>query len=85
MGQKPFTTVCIEAFVVGILLVGLYIVVKYLYTPIYRKSDIHPASISKDPYMIIFLSGALFHILCEYLGINIWYVKEYNKILKNDQ
>jgi hypothetical protein len=77
MSQKPFVTVCIEAFVVGILLVALYVIVKYLYTSFYNKTDIYTS------YIILFLSGALFHILCEYLGINIWYVIEYNKILKN--
>ena len=59
--MKPILTLLIEALVVGILLVGVYYIISKYYKPI-------PA---------VFLSGAMFHLLCEASGINRWYAKTY--------
>lgn len=65
---KDYTTVLIEAIVVGGLLVALFYTVKSI-IPSYSEM-IH-----------LFVTGAAFHILCEILGINLWYVKNYVEIL----
>ena len=59
--MKPILTLFTEALVVGILLVGLYYILSQYYKPL-------PA---------VFLSGAIFHLLCEITGINRWYAKTY--------
>jgi hypothetical protein len=67
--QKPLFTVLIEATVVGILLLVLFQIITYL--------------MKKHSLVIrMFITGALFHILCEISGVNAWYAKEYCKLLK---
>ena len=53
--------VALEAFVVGILLVILYFILSRL----------------APPLVAVFLSGALFHLICEYTGVNAWYARNY--------
>ena len=53
--------VALEAFVVGILLVILYFILSRL----------------APPLVAVFLSGALFHLICEYTGVNAWYARTY--------
>jgi len=53
--------VALEAFVVGILLAILYFFLSRL----------------APPLVAVFLSGALFHLICEYTGVNAWYAKNY--------
>ena len=64
---KDYTTVLIEAFVIGILLVGLFNIIKKI-IPQYSQM------------IILFVTGAAFHILCEISGINLWYAKNYLEI-----
>lgn len=79
---KPISTVLLEAIVVGILLIVVYKGVEALFFSNIPTNQIHPAALNtKNQYYILFLAGAIFHILCEYTGINIWYVKEYNKYI----
>ena len=79
---KPISTILIESFVVGILLIVVYQGVEALFFTNIPADQVHPASLNKkNQYYMLFLAGALFHIICEYSGINVWYVKEYNKIL----
>lgn len=59
--MKPAATLLLEAFIVGILLAGLYFVLsKYV-----------------KPIQAVFLSGVMFHLACEYTGVNAWYAKTY--------
>jgi len=67
--MKNYSKILLEAIVVGLLLIIVFNIVKYVL-------------IEKNLIIQIFISGALFHILCEITGINIWYVKDYNKYLK---
>jgi hypothetical protein len=65
---KNFVRILFEAFIVGILLIIIYNFIKYIL-------------INYNYNIILLISGALFHIICEYIGLNIWYVNDYNKIL----
>lgn len=73
--KKSFIVVFTEAFVVGICLVLLvYLVRQFInYIP-----DISGYKNDIEFYLIV---GMLFHILFEYTGLNIWYSKEYCKLL----
>lgn len=57
----------IEAFVVGVLLLLLYKFIHSLFDFFGIKSDY-----TFD--VILFISGFLFHILCEITGVNNWYL-----------
>lgn len=74
MSAKPIKTILIEAIVVAAGLVALYFAVDYLATH---------AGISKGEHHVVKLAaaGALFHVACEYTGVNVWYVKDYAKLL----
>jgi hypothetical protein len=69
MNGKGVFRILIEAFVVGLLLIIVYNPFKYIFKDINYN-------------IILFISGAIFHIIFEYTGINIWYVKDYNNFLK---
>lgn len=66
---KPVSSVLVESFVVGVLVIGIYTII----------SRVMPVSYSI--YTKLFISGALFHFSFEYTGLNVWYVKEYSKLL----
>lgn len=72
--MKSFNTVFIESIFVGVLLIIVYIAVEFVFKTLLNYKDIHH-------FVFLFISGALFHLICEYTGINIWYVREYNKLL----
>lgn len=59
--MKKISTVLFEAFVVGLVLALLYFGVTKFLKPL-------PA---------VFVSGAVFHLMCEYTGLNKWYAKTY--------
>ena len=59
--MKPPKTLALEAFVVGLLLAILFFIVR-TFTP---------------PLVAVFISGALFHVICEYTGVNAWYARTY--------
>jgi hypothetical protein len=69
--SKDYTTVLIEAIVVGGLLLALFYTVKNI-IPTYSE------------IVQLFITGAAFHILCEISGINLWYVKNYVEILNKN-
>ena len=60
--MKTPRTLALEAFVVGILLVILYFILSRL----------------APPLVAVFISGALFHVVCEYTGVNAWYARTYS-------
>lgn len=68
--KSPFT-VAIEALVVGVLLVSIVKLLKLLEIPVLFDKEIE----------LLMISGIIFHIGCEISGINVWYAKEYCKIL----
>jgi TRAP-type C4-dicarboxylate transport system permease large subunit len=61
--MKSIQTLSLEALVVGLLLVILYMVTR-------RFMDSVPA---------VFVSGAAFHLICEATGVNAWYARNYFK------
>jgi len=73
---KPINLILIESTVVGLLLIAFVKIVKdYIlqYAP--------NLSGQKDNIELFFIAGFLFHIVCEYTGVNLWYSKEYCKLL----
>jgi|LauGreDrversion4_2_1035121.scaffolds.fasta_scaffold311136_2 hypothetical protein len=67
--SKSFEKVLTEAIVVGILFIVLFYAIEKVF-PKFHK------------FIKLFVTASLFHIICEYTGINIWYVKDYNKYLQ---
>lgn len=75
VSKKEIKTVIIEALVVGSLLIGIVKLVNdYLLKYI-------PNITGNKNIELLFVSGFLFHIICEYTGINMWYSKEYCKLI----
>ncbi len=66
----------IEGSIVGLLLVILFSLLSFL---LRNNNLIKNKNIQL--YLSLFISGALFHILCEYTGVNVWYVKNYKELL----
>lgn len=77
LSKKSILNVLFEAIIVGVLLIVIYKILEYIkideYVNVSEKID--------KQIVLLFISGFLFHIICEYTGINIWYVKEYSKLL----
>jgi hypothetical protein len=76
LSNKPIQLVLTEAIVVGLLLIGFVKLVKIYILPIIPNISGQPEDI--ELYLI---AGFLFHITCEYTGINLWYSREYCKLL----
>ncbi len=73
--DKSIKQVAIETLFVGILLTFLFIIVLSITNPILKNNHMIHMLLS------VFLSGSIFHILCEYTGVNIWYSKQYCDIV----
>lgn len=76
LSAKSINLILVEASVVGVsLIVLVYIAKRFLmdYIPDFsgRKQEVE----------FLFIVGFLFHILFEYTGVNLWYSKEYCKLL----
>ncbi len=65
----------IEAPIVGIIFTVIFAIIYYLSIFITKKENTVILFIS------LFLSSSLFHIICEYTGINVWYSKNYCKLI----
>jgi hypothetical protein len=68
--MKNFKLILIESIIVAVGLIFLFVILQKIFD---KKIT--------NNYLLIGLSGSLFHIICEYTGINIWYSKHYCKIL----
>lgn len=71
---KAISTLLIEATVVGICLIVSYAVIDYFYKK-YIKFNV-------SQYVTLFTSVFILHIIYEYTGLNLWYSKEYCKLIK---
>ena len=79
---KPVTKVClIEAPIVGVILILIFIFTSCILKCIYDRKENHNCHMMFS----IFISGYLFHILCEYTGVNTWYSKDYCEIIPNTE
>jgi hypothetical protein len=76
LSKKPFTLVITEAVIVGLFLVGFVKLTKD-----YILQYIPDLSGQKETIELFIIAGFLFHIGFEYTGINLWYSKEYCKLL----
>lgn len=77
--KSLFQVNLIEAPIIGILLVILFsitIIILQL-IPLLKKNH------NLNMFLSVFISGALFHIICEYTGLNVWYSKNYYNIINN--
>lgn len=75
ISNKSFITVLTEASVVGLGLIVLVYLVSYI------KNYIPNITGYKDQIEFLFIVGVLFHLIFEYTGLNLWYAKEYCKLL----
>ena len=75
LSKKSLSTVFIEATVVGICLVFFVNICK-----IYLMSLV-PNMTSDRSMDLLFVSGFVFHVVFEYTGLNLWYSKEYCKLI----
>jgi hypothetical protein len=76
LSKKSITLVLTEAIIVGIFLVGFVKLTKDYILP--RIPNI---SGQKETIELFIIAGFLFHIGFEYTGVNLWYSKEYCKLL----
>ena len=72
---KSLSTIITESTVVGIGLIFVYYIVNYIITNYIPQLNL-------NLHIKLFISGFIFHVICEYTGVNIWYVKEYSKLMK---
>lgn len=73
---KSFLQLILESVAVGQLLFPVYLFTKYILLP-----NILPFEVT-NMYITLFITGFLFHIICEVTGINLLYVKNYNSIIQ---
>lgn len=74
--MKQIQTILIEAIVVGVSLIFIA-----LFT---QKLEKNLPKITGDPMIDgIFYTGCIAHLVFEYSGVNIWYSKEYCKLIEN--
>lgn len=75
--KKNILTVFIEGLVVGGVSISLVYLVHFIINLFYKIENINITN-----YLIIFISGFLFHIIFEYIGLNESYCIDYYKLLQ---
>lgn len=75
---KPILTIIFEAIFVGVGLILLYVLTEFFLD--YMNISIKNQFTYK--YTTLFISGFIFHVFFEYSGVNLWYSKEYCKLIK---
>lgn len=75
--KSVLQVIAIEAPIVGFFLVLIFSLIFILLNLIPYFKQMHMLNM----LLSTFLSGALFHIICEYIGLNTWYSKKYCTIL----
>jgi hypothetical protein len=80
--MKNFNTVFLEGSVVGIFLIvfiyiSAFLLILFNYPRVELPSDCKNYNKTYIMEATAFLAGLLFHIACEYTGVNEWYVKNY--------
>lgn len=75
LSAKPVSLIAIEASVVGICLILIVYILKNFMTYIPNFSG------KREDIEFLFVVGVIFHVMFEYTGINLWYSKEYCKLL----
>jgi len=77
MTKKSFKTLAAETAFVGFGLLVLFMIVLILTSYIKPLKEDHPKHMAAS----VFISGGLFHLICEFTKLNEWYSKEYCKLL----
>lgn len=72
--HKSASTVLLEAAFVGATLIVLVTLLQFVAPKLYGSQV--PQSV------ILFIAGALFHLIFEYTGVNTWYSMNYCKLIK---
>jgi hypothetical protein len=73
---KTIPRILLEGIIIGVILVIIFWII-----------NLWPHDHNKLYLLLlkILTSGFIFHILCEYTGLNIWYVNDYNEIIKKNK
>lgn len=79
---KPVSTLLLEGSVVGIGLIVLFAIILILTSYISHELE---KDHSKHMFLSIFLSGLVFHLLCEVSGINKSYSLDYCSIISKNK
>jgi hypothetical protein len=75
VSKKDFHVVVFEAMIVGAILTTIFYFGTFY---VFKRASDSPGF----SFMVVFMSGFLFHLIFEYTGLNIWYVQDYSKLLK---
>jgi hypothetical protein len=78
VSSKSVSKVLTEALVVGVLLIVMYDLTKKAleFSPILKQ-------FVENKYVLLLSTGILFHIVCEYSGLNRWYALDYCSKISN--
>jgi hypothetical protein len=71
ISKKEVSVVLVEAIVVGVSLIALFMGVDYL------SQYIPDLTNTNKLWEKLFIAGFLFHLLFEYSGVNLWYALQY--------
>lgn len=77
--KKSVGTLAGETLFVSVVLVILFLIILTLTSYIEFLQKDHP----KHMLASVFVAGGLFHLICEWTGLNVWYSKEYCKLLNS--